>query len=102
MADNNTLARPYAQAIFELAHAADDLAHGFVGRLVDVEDDRHERNRHQVVRHRREKQEVVRTLARAFPVVDPQRLADGLVPRQRVDGVLERHPHADRRKGPAT
>ena len=26
MADNNTLARPYAQAIFELAHAADDLA----------------------------------------------------------------------------
>jgi F-type H+-transporting ATPase subunit delta len=26
MADNNTIARPYATAIFELAHAADDLA----------------------------------------------------------------------------
>ena len=26
MADNNTIARPYAHAIFELAHAAGDLA----------------------------------------------------------------------------
>ena len=26
MADNNTIARPYAQAVFELANEADDLA----------------------------------------------------------------------------
>ncbi|MCH8060405.1 MAG: F0F1 ATP synthase subunit delta, partial [Proteobacteria bacterium] len=26
MADNNTIARPYAQAVFELADAAGDLA----------------------------------------------------------------------------